>query len=106
MRLGALGAELREAFQQQPGRKDDVRRDADLGLPAPGQFAGGLFQPRGILQQQLRAPVEQFAGVGEHCLSALQLEGLHPEEGLQLLDAVGERGLTFVDPLRGLGVSA
>jgi hypothetical protein len=43
-----------EAFEQEPGRKYDVDREADLRLPAACEIGGGTLEAARFLDQ--RAP--------------------------------------------------
>src|SRR5207244_9742946 len=102
----AVGCELAQALEQEPGRKDDLDREPDLGLPALRQLACGVLQAGSLLDQSLAAPVEKLAGRRKHRLAAADLEDLHRQQFFELLDGVGKRGLTFVQALRRLPVTA
>jgi len=78
--------------------EDDVHRDADLGLPAAREVGSRTLDPPGLLDQRLAAAVEHLSGGSEHGSAALQLEDLHAEQVLELLDRVGDRGLRAVQP--------
>ncbi len=49
--------ELREAFEQQPRREEDLDRNAQLRLPAPSELARGPLEARRLVEQRLAAPV-------------------------------------------------
>ena len=89
-RLGPLRGELREALEQQPGREHDLRREPQFGLPALREFAGGVLEPRRLLEQGFASPVQHLAGGGEHGLAAADLEHLHAQQALEFLHCVGE----------------
>lgn len=71
-----LVAKARQAVQQQPGWKQDLRRQPDLRLPTRRELASHLLQVTRLTHQRQGPPVKHFAGGGEHRLAALDLKGL------------------------------
>ena len=95
-----------EALEQQPGREDDVDGEPDLGLPAAREFGGRALDSRRLLDERLAAAIEHLSGGRQHRLAAAQLEHLHAEQFLELLDRVGHRRLRAVQAFRRLRVAA
>ena len=81
-------------------------RQSDLGLPAARELGGGALEPARLVDERPAAAIEHLADRGQHGLATLQLEDLHAEQVLELLDGVGDRGLGAVQPARGLRIAA
>src|SRR5439155_6997420 len=66
----------------------------------------GSFEARGLVEENASAGVEHPARRREHRLPALEPEGLHAEQLLDLLYGVGHGRLALVYRLRRGGVAA
>src|SRR5579871_5296292 len=56
-RLGMLVSEARQASQQQPGRKDNIHRKPQFGLPALSKRRRRALERSGLIEQRLCAAV-------------------------------------------------
>ena len=103
---GPLGREYAQGLEQQPRREHHVDREPQLGLPTGGERRRGRLERERLVGERSRAAVEQLPGRGQHRLAPLDLERLDPERRLELLDRIGDRGLTLVQARRRGGVAA
>ena len=105
-RLRTFGAEAIEAIQNQPGRKDNLDGERDLGFPAARHLSRRTLHAAGILEQRSRASIEHLSCRCEEGFAALDLERAQVEQFLDLLHCIGHRGLALVQCLRSLRVAA
>jgi hypothetical protein len=75
-------------------------------LPFRRHRGGAAFERRRFLEERLRAPVQDLAGLGEDGLAPADLEELHVEKPPDLLHRVRDRRLALVEGLRRLPVAA
>jgi len=105
-RIGPLARESPQALHEQPRWEEDLDRDPDFGFPALRELPRRVLEACGLVDQRLAAAIEDLAGGCEDRFAAADLEHLDPEQLLQPLDRIGERGLTFVQSLAGSRVAA
>ena len=104
--IGNLVAETGQRLQQQPGRKHDLHRETQLGLPAPRQRTGGLFHAGRFVEQGAATSVQQLSGFSQHRTPPENLEQAQLQHLLDLLHGIAHAGLGLVQIRTGLGVAA
>lgn len=104
--MRALVAKPVQAFEQQPGREDDLHRESDFRLPASRELARGALESACLVDQSTCAAVEQPAGRRENRLAPLDFECLHAEQRFELLHRVSHGGLALMQGFCCLCVTA